>query len=222
MSSFNITNSMHANTILSHPLLPLYATTNNRGIVSIWSYDSDTKKSIHDYCLEPINKDSMNKTKLIKRIKFNSYGNEFLTVDETGNLALFSFTHDKDNKLPINNIANNLTKGAKDAKFLNNSGIIGTTTNKNSQNNSSTILWDLLMPTGNNSISEIDKGGNLINSISSNSTLMIANDKPGNISFIDIRKMDVINSFQAHLDEIKSFKISEKENFLTTLGKGIF
>jgi len=213
---------MHANTITSHPLLPLYATTNNRGIVSIWSYESDTKKSIHDYCLEPISKDSMNKTKLIKKIKFNSYGNEFLTIDDTGNLALFSFTHDKDNKLPFNNLVNNLTKGAKDAIFLNNSGIIGTTTLKNSQNNSSTILWDLLMPYGNNSINEIEIGGNIINSVSSNSTLLIANDKPGNISFIDIRKMNVVSSFQAHLDEIKSLKISERENFLTTLGKGIF
>lgn len=212
---------MHANTVISHPLLPLYSTTNNRGIVSIWSYESDTRKSIHDYCLEPISKDSMNKTKLIKKMKFNSYGNEFLTIDETGNLSLFSFTHNKDNKLPINNIANNLTKGAKDAVFLNNSGIIGTTTSKNSSNNSSTILWDLLMPSGNNSINEIDFGGNIISSISSNSSLLIANDKPGNITFIDIRKMNVISSFQAHLDEIKSLKISERENFLTTLGKGI-
>ena len=212
---------MQANTIISHPLLPLYATTNNRGIVSIWSYESDTRKSIHDYCLEQISKDSMNKTKLIKKMKFNSYGNEFLTIDDTGNLALFSFTHDKDNKLPINNIVNNLTKGAKDALFLNNSGVIGTTSSKNSQNNSSTILWDLLMPSGNNSINEIDIGGNIMNSISSNSSLLIANDKPGNISFIDIRKMSVISSFQAHLDEIKSLKISERENLLTTFGKGI-
>jgi hypothetical protein len=164
----------------------------------------------------------MNKTKLIKKIKFNSYGNEFLTIDDTGNLALFSFTHDKDNKLPFNNLVNNLTKGAKDAIFLNNSGIIGTTTLKNSQNNSSTILWDLLMPSGYNTINEIEIGGNIINSVSSNSTLLIANDKPGNISFIDIRKMNVVSSFQAHLDEIKSLKISERENFLTTLGKGIF
>lgn len=213
---------MHANTIVSHPLLPLYATTNNRGIVSVWSYESDTRKSIHDYCLEPISKDSMNRTKLIKKMRFNSYGNEFLTIDETGNLALFSFTHDKENKLPINNILNNLTKGARDAIFLNNSGIIATTTSKNSQNNSSTILWDLLMPSGNNSINEIEVGGNIINSISSNSSLLIANDKPGNITFVDIRKMSVISSFQAHLDEIKSLKLSERENFLTTLGKGTF
>ncbi len=213
---------MNANIVLSHPLLPLYATSNNRGIVSIWSYESDTRKSIHDYCLEPISKDSMNKTKLIKKMKFNSYGNEFLTIDDIGNLALFTFTHDKDNKLPINSIVNSLSKGAKDAVFLNNSGIIATTTSKSSQNNSSTILWDLLMPSGNNSVNEVDFGGNIISSISSNSSLLIANDKPGTISFVDIRKMNVISSFQAHLDEIKSLKLSEKENFLTTFGKGIF
>jgi len=213
---------MNANIVLSHPLLPLYATSNNRGIVSIWSYESDTRKSIHDYCLEPISKDSMNKTKLIKKMKFNSYGNEFLTIDDIGNLALFTFTHDKNNKLPINSIVNSLSKGAKDAVFLNNSGIIATTTSKSSQNNSSTILWDLLMPSGNNSVNEVDFGGNIISSISSNSSLLIANDKPGTISFVDIRKMNVISSFQAHLDEIKSLKLSEKENFLTTFGKGIF
>jgi len=211
---------MHANLVISHPLLPLYSTTNNRGIISIWSYESDSRKSIHDYCIEPINKESMNKTKLIKKIKFNSYGNEFLTIDDIGNLSLFNFTHDKDNKLPINNISNILNKGAKDAIFLNNSGIIATTTSKNSQNISSTILWDFLLPSGNNSIGEIELGGNIINSISSNSSILIANDKPGNISFIDIRKMNVISSFQAHLDEIKSLKISERENFLITYGKG--
>lgn len=213
---------MYANTAISHPLLPLYSTTNNRGIISIWSYESDLKKSIHDYCIETISKDSMNKTKLIKKMKFNSYGNEFLTIDDLGNLSIFSFTHDKENKLPINCIPNNLTKGAKDAIFLNNSGIIGTTSYKNPQNISSTILWDLLMPIGNNSVNEIEIGGNIINSVSSNSSILIANDKPGNISFLDIRKMSVVSSFQAHLDEIKSVKISERENFLITFGKGKF
>ncbi len=213
---------MFANTAVSHPLLPLYSTTNNRGIISIWSYESDMKKSINDYYIEPVNKESMNKTKLIKKMKFNSYGNEFLTLDDIGNLSVFSFTHNIQNKLPINNISNTLNKGAKDAIFLNNSGIIGTTTPKSVYNMSSTIIWDLLMPIENNSINEIDLGGNIINSISSNSSILIANDKPGNISFIDIRKMKVINSFQAHLDEIKSIKISERENFLITFGKGIF
>ena len=89
---------MFANNIISHPLLPLYSTTNNRGIISIWSYESDGKKSINDYSIEPLGKESLNKTKIIKKIKFNSYGNEFITLEETGNLYLFNFSHDKDIK----------------------------------------------------------------------------------------------------------------------------
>jgi hypothetical protein len=213
---------MFANNIISHPLLPLYTTTNNRGVISIWSFDSDYRKSIQDYSIDSLNKDSMNKTKLIKKIKFNSYGNEFLSVDDIGYLHLFNFSHEKDNKLPFYSISNISTKGAKDAIFLNNSGMVATTGLKNQNNNSSTILWDMLLPTGKNNIGEISCGGNLIDSLSLGSmNIVIANDKNGHISFLDIRKMGVVNTFQAHLDEIKSFKISERENMLCTLGKGI-
>lgn len=212
---------MYANNIVSHPLLPLYSTTNNRGIISVWSYESDNKKSIHEYSIESINKESINKTKIIKKIKYNSYGNEFLTVDDLGTVHLFNFNHDKEDKYPHSMISNIINKGAKDAIFLNNSGILGTTTFKSQHNILTTMLWDLLLPSGKNTIGEIDIGGNIISSISSNSSILVANDKPGLISFIDIKKMALINSFQAHLDEIKSFKISERENMLVTFGKGI-
>ena len=212
---------MFANNIISHPLLPLYSTTNNRGIISIWSYESDGKKSINDYSIEPLGKESLNKTKIIKKIKFNSYGNEFITLEETGNLYLFNFSHDKDNKLPYNFLSPNQTKGiTKDFCYLNNSGIIATTTNKNKDNFPFTMLWDFLLPNNQNNIGEIGIGGNIISSLASNSTILVANEKPGSISFLDIRKMEIVNSFQAHLDEIKSMKISERENILVTYGKG--
>lgn len=60
--------------------------------------------------------------------------------------------------------------------------------------------------------------------IASDASFLIGNnEKPGNISFVDIRKMEILNSFQAHQNGyIKDIKISENENFLITYGEDLF
>jgi hypothetical protein len=218
ISNNTITNNSFCNLIESHPLLPLYLTTNNRGIISTWSYTNESKKSIDEYYLEKIGKDHLNKIKKLKKLKFNNYGNEFLTVDDAGNLFIFPFEYGKYTKLPKITLWSTNNKSCKDAIFLNNSGIIGTTFNKNNQQN--TTLWDFLLPLNQANTGSIDIGGNLILSLASDSTLLVCNDKLGYITFIDIRKLCVVHTFQAHLDEIKAIKVSERENFLVTCGKG--
>jgi hypothetical protein len=158
-------------------------------------------------------KENMNKLKHLKRLKFNSYGDNFLMSDDVGNLFIFSLMK----KLPKIILWNTNTKSCKDATFLNNSGVIATTYNKN---NPHTTLWDFLLPINHSNVGELHIGGNLMTS-TVQGLLLICNDKPGFVSFIDLRKLEVAYSFQAHLDEIKGIKISERENFIVTIGKGI-
>ena len=48
-------------------------------------------------------------------------------------------------------------------------------------------------------------------------------EKPGNMSLIDIRKMEIVNLFQTHqTGYIKDAKISENENFLITYGEDLY
>jgi hypothetical protein len=159
----------------------------------------------------------MTKTKSLKRLKFNSYGDNFLIIDDTGNLFIFPFYHTPGAKYPKITLWNTASKASKDGVFINNSGLIATTMNKK---NTHTTLWDFLLPMNQSNVGEVNVGGNLINTVASEVNLVVCNDQPGYISFIDIRKMEVVSSFQAHLDEIKALKISEKENFLVTMGYG--
>lgn len=169
-----------------------------------------------EFFIDKLTKES--KTKNLKRLTFNSYGNEFLSIDDQGNLFVFSFEHDNNIKLPKITLWNTPTKSCKDAVFLNNSGVIASTFGIDTQRN--TTLWDFLLPLNQANVGDINIGGNLINSIGSEASLIVCNDKPGYISYIDMRRMSVVTSFQAHLDEIKSIKVSERENFLITCGKG--
>lgn len=69
---------------------------------------------------------------------------------------------------------------------------------------------------------ELPNGGNLITSTLREPSIIICNEKVGYISLIDTRKGEITKSFLAHIDEIKGIKVSEEENFIITLGKGIY
>ena len=218
--SLNDINTLsYCKVIESHPQLPLYLTSTENGIISLWSYDSNTKKSLDEFKIEKRNsKISHN----ITRIKFSPYGNEFIVVDKEGNIYNWSFDHYKRTKLPKNSILKDNFIITKDATFLNNTGIIAATTNKK-EHIHKTILFDFLLPPKQSKINEIYIGGNIILPISSDASLIVVNDKPGLISFVDVRKRnDILKSFKAHDDEIKSIKLSERENFLVTYGKDNF
>jgi len=218
-------NDSYCKLITSHPLLPVYLTANNHGVISVWSYASDSKKSIDDYFIDKLTKESMSKVKSLKKLKFNSDGDEFLLVDKNRNLFIFDFNNSQGMKLPkivLSSSGSNLQgvhKQINDAIFLNNSGIVATTFNQGGTQYTS--LWDFLLPFNQSHVSDIDVGGDILTPLTGEKSILVANDKLGYISFIDIRKMGVTNTFQAHLDEIKSLKISEGENFMVTCGKGI-
>jgi WD40 repeat protein len=218
--SLNDINTLsYCKVIETHPQLPLYLTSTEKGIISLWSYDSNTKKSLDEYKIEKRNSKI---THNITRIKFSPYGNEFIVVDKEGNIYNWSFDHYKKAKYPKNSFLKDDFIITKDATFLNNTGIIAATTNKK-EHTHKTILYDFLLPPKQSKINEIDIGGNIILPISSDASFIVVNDKPGYISFVDVRKRnDILKNFKAHDEEIKSIKLSERENFLVTYGKDNF
>ena len=154
-------------------------------------------------------------------MKFNSYGDNILACDVEGNLFTWSFDHIQSRKTPRNIFTQSETFCCDDSCFLNNTGILVSTTNKKDERPKS-YLFDLLLPPKKRQIGELYFGGNFVIPISSDASFMIVNDKPGNVSFVDIRKKEKIKEFQAHNAEIKDIKISENENFLATFGDDLF
>ena len=149
--------------------------------------------------------------------KFSPYGNDFLACNQEGNLYLWGFDHYRATKLPKLSLLKQEWSYTKDAAFLNNSGVLVSTSNKSIERHKTT-LWDLLLPQKKCNVGDINVGGNFVLPISSSASFAVINDKPGMVSFVDIRRMEVVNSFQAHSKEIKAVKISAKENFMVTFG----
>ena len=138
----------------------------------------------------------------INKMKFNSYGDTLLCSDTDGSVFIWNFDHINTRKIPKITIQE--TPGefcCDDSCFLNNTGIIATTGHK-FEERPKTCLFDLLLPQKQRKINQINLGGN--------------------ISFIDIRKMEVVDSFQANNNGyIKDVRISQDENFLVTYGDDV-
>ena len=232
-SSSNLPNinpeySSYSKILLPHPQLPIYLSSNNKGVISVYSFSpfKDISSVIDEYYIEKKNSDGTSKPLSvgINKMKFNSYGDNLIACDRDGNLYTWNFDHSNNRKVPKNTIQQ--SSGGfycDDCCFLNNTGIIATTGNKLDERPKS-ILFDLLLPIKKRKIGEIPRGGDRILPISSDATFLIGNnEKPGNISFVDIRKMEIVNSFQAHQNGcIKDIKLSENENFLVTYGEDLF
>ena len=179
---------------------------------------------IDEYYIEKNSSLEQKQPHAINKMKFNSYGDNLLCNDSDGSVYTWNFDHANTRKIPKNIIQQ--VSGqfcSDDCCFLNNTGIIATTSHK-VEERPKTCLFDLLLPQKQRKINEISIGGDRILPISSDASFIIANDtKPGNISFIDIRKMEVVNSFQAYQNGyIKDIKVSPNENFLVTYGDDVF
>ena len=231
----NIPNLSNINTeysyskiLLPHPQLPIYLSSNNKGVISVYSFSpfKNISSVIDEYYIEKKNSEGISKPVSlgINKMKFNSYGDTLIACDTEGSVYTWNFDHSNNRKIPENSIPQ--TSGGfycDDCCFLNNTGIIATTGN-NLDERPKSILFDLLLPPKKRKIGEIPRGGDRILPISSDATFLIGNnEKPGNISFVDIRKMEIVNSFQAHQNGcIKDIKLSENENFLVTYGEDLF
>ena len=220
--------SSYSKILLPHPQLPIYLSSNNKGVISVYSFSpfKDIGATIDEFYIEKKNLEGTNKpiSHAINKMKFNSYGDNLIACDTDGNVYTWNFDHLNKRKTPKNTLQQ--SSGGfycDDCCFLNNTGIIATTGNKQDEKPKS-VLFDLLLPSNKRVIREIPFGGDKILPVSSDATFLVGNsDKPGNISFVDIRKMEVVNSFQAHQNGfIKDIKLSENENFLVTYGEDLF
>ena len=219
--------SNYSKILLPHPQLPIYLSSNNKGVISVYSFSpfKDVSSIIDEYYVD---KKSNEGTKpayhAINKMKFNSYGDNLIACDSDGSVFTWNFDHSNVRKTPKNTIQQ--SSGSfycDDCCYLNNTGIIATTGNKLDER-PKTILFDLLLPQKKRNIGEIPRGGDRILPVASDASFLVGNiEKPGNISFIDIRKMEIVNSFQAHqTGYLKDIKISENENFLVTYGEDLY
>ena len=222
----NTTEVVYSKILLPHPQLPIYLSSNNRDVISVFSFSpyKDVSCPIDEYYIEKSANSEQKQPHPINKMKFNSYGDTLLCSDSDGSVYTWNFDHTNTRKTPKNII--NQVPGSfccDDCCFLNNTGIIATTSHKIDER-PKTCLFDLLLPQKQRKINEISGGGDRILPIASDASFIVGNfEKPGSISFIDIRKMEVVNSFQPHQNGyIKDIKISQNENFLVTYGDDIF
>ena len=225
--SSSVNSTIYSDILVSHPQLPLYLSSNDTGVIFLYSFSQKDKisKIIDEFYIS--NNDS-NINHFINKIKFNFYGDNFMACDTDGNLYNWNFDHIQSRKIPQNiihnNPENNINFICNDMCYLNNTGVIAAISEK------SLLLFDLLMPPKKRKIKEIFFGGNIILPKYLDKYFIISNnDFPGTISFFDIRKMEVIKNTQLYninknLNEknneirIMDMKLSESENYLVTYG----
>ena len=225
--SSSVDSTIYSDILVSHPQLPLYLSSNDTGVIFLYSFSQKDKisKIIDEFYIS--NNDS-NINHFINKIKFNFYGDNFMACDTDGNLYNWNFDHIQSRKIPQNiihnNPENNINFICNDMCYLNNTGVIAAISEK------SLLLFDLLMPPKKRKIKEIFFGGNIILPKYLDKYFIISNnDFPGTISFFDIRKMEVIKNTQLYninknLNEknneirIMDMKLSENENYLVTYG----
>ena len=216
---------VYSKVLLPHPQLPIYLSSNNKGVISVYSFSpyKDVNCPIDEYFIEKNASLEQKQPHAINKMKFNSYGDTLLCSDTDGSIFIWNFDHANTRKTPKITIQE--TQGefcCDDSCFLNNIGIIATTSHK-FEERSRTCLFYLLLPQKQRKIHQLNLGGDRILPISSDASFLVANDtKPGNISFIDIRKMEVVDSFQANQNGyIKDVKLSPDESFLVTYGDDV-
>ena len=215
----------YSSCLVSHPLLPLYCSATDKGLIGVWSYAPNQDKSLFEFYNNKQAKDQFVKTKLFKKIKFNSYGNEFLTIDEEKALNCFDF--DSLREYPKYNISSSsIGKDVRDAEFIGCSGLLASTYIEDlngsvySNNFKNTLFWDFLLPKDQAIVGQVNGcGGSLINLFGNEPSVVVANNSIGHLSFIDRRKNQVVNSIEAHTSEIKSVVISNTYQFMCTSSK---
>jgi len=218
---------LYSDILESHPQLPVYLSSNSNGILFLYPFNQENKKStiIDEFYVD---KTESSTNIYMKNIKFNSYGDNFMACDTEGNLYNWSFDHIQSRKMPQNIIHNNSEKReyffCNDMCYLNSTGMIATISKNN------ITIFDFLMPVRSRKVNEAYFGGEILLPFFSNSSFIISNnDSPGKISFVDIRKMEIIkqvqlynsiNSENKNVNNIKimDMKLSEKENYLITYG----
>ena len=219
------TKPIYSDILESHPRLPLYLNSNNTGVIFLYSFSGKTKILDEFY----IDKIDNNIDHFINKIKFNLYGDNFMACDLEGNLYNWNFEHMQSRKIPESIIHSNSDNQnyffCNDMCYLNNTGMIATTNNKN------IALFDLLMPEKKRKINDIFPGGDLILPFfSENSFIISNNDSPGNISFVDLRKIEIekkvqlyninkdLNKQKNNNIQIMDMKLSANEKYLITYG----
>jgi hypothetical protein len=90
--------------LLPHPQLPLYLSSNNKGVISVYSFSpfKDISSIIDEFYIEKKNNDGISKPvyHAINKMKFNSYGDNLIACDTDGSVYTWNFDHSNTRKTP--------------------------------------------------------------------------------------------------------------------------
>ena len=127
-------------------------------MISVYSFSpyKDVNCPIDEYFIEKNANAEQRQPHPINKMKFNSYGDTLLCSDSDGSVFTWNFDHSNTRKTPKNIIQQIPGEFCcDDCCFLNNTGIIATTSHKVDEK-PKTCLFDLLLPQKQRKVQEID------------------------------------------------------------------
>ncbi|TMW68545.1 hypothetical protein Poli38472_006013 [Pythium oligandrum] len=203
------TPSFKPSAVESHPFLPLFVSGNQKGKIHLWSYESlssvcefQTKEVVTTYQLSP----ATSSRRDIKRLQFDSLGQQMGAVDTFGRLFMWKFAN-LEREACYREIECH-DKGAKALKFINSGTIVatvGTSTDKRSM-----CMWDLLLPSSKALIAAptCHPAGAASLAFSQAHQLVISGGEGGSISVFDVRQRRVLHTISnAHETAITTLEL---------------
>ncbi|TYZ59337.1 hypothetical protein PybrP1_008517 [[Pythium] brassicae (nom. inval.)] len=193
----------------SHPFLPLFASGNQKGKVHLWSFDSlsavcefQTGEVVASYPSSP----SLSSRRDVKKIKFDSLGQQMGAVDTLGRLFVWKFSN-LDRESCYRQIECH-DKGAKALTYINSGSCVATV--GSSSDKRSVCMWDLLLPTAKALVAApvCHPAGAASVAFSPSHQLLISGGEGGSISVFDVRQRRVLHTVSnAHETAITTLEL---------------
>ena len=195
--------------IAGHPLLPLYVTGSDSGVVTLWQYARP--KSLGDFA-GPSNSSSLTS------IQFNSYGDKLGTCDAQGNFFLYKFDLQPTSFQPQLTMMSSVGSKASAFSFLNLGSVIATTGNKP---RGFLSIYDTLLPPNKSLLHTDSVGGNIIHYVSRYQQVILGHKK-GKLTRYDLRMMKVADTIDSRHENILDLVSDSTETTLVSAGSDGF
>lgn len=204
--------------ITAHPKLPLYVTGNNKGNLSVWSFNNLADSAVGSEFYTYHQKNSGASKKLtIEKCLFSNYGDKLAALNGDGTFFMFNFNMEPNSIYPFAKIKSDRDFKIQDFDFCNRDTVI-TAVSKKSHG---MAIYDLLMPSNKNIIYHSDKlGGNHVCTLFRPQQILTFNSmEKGMLSIFDIRSQRVVNSIETGNEEITAVGVTKDQETLITGSK---
>ncbi|CDW90006.1 wd-40 repeat-containing protein [Stylonychia lemnae] len=205
-SSQEINHDEYAACVESHPFLPLYMTSNQRGVLCLWGFNQNEDRSLDQW--HTAHEDIKPKKATVKKIQFNGYGDKIISLNMEGSMFIHRFdNNDMSRTVPIYQLRKTKERKFNDLSILNQDTVIAMASLKPKH------VWvhDTLIGQRAGLVMESQIGGNIIQPIKKRSHLLLLNEKPGQMNILDLKMNKVVQSINLHNDEATSIAVYEGE-----------